>query len=94
MDTYIEVDKLLLEADMNIMPFIEQTLVERKYNKLKNFITEQGLWGSEVKATFYRGKRMPYGDTVYYFQIVFDGHDEALFYTVEQDELKIPEVSE
>jgi len=81
----IEITKKLNEADTNIMEFIKMLVNIRKYNKIQNAITQAGLWGDELKATHYLGKRED-DELVHYLQIDFKDHD-SLYVVVEVEEL-------
>ena len=81
----IEIVRELNKADTNIMEFLKALLAVRKYNKVQNAITQAGLWGDELKATHYLGKRED-ETPVHYLQIDFKDHD-SLYVVVEVDEL-------
>ena len=81
----IQITKKLNEADTNIMEYIKGLVKVRKYNKIQNAITQAGLWGDELKATHYLGKRED-DSLVHYLQIDFIDH-ESLYVVVEVDEI-------
>lgn len=81
----IEITKKLNEADTNVMEFIKTLVNIRKYSKIQNAITQAGLWGDELKATHYLGKRED-DEPVHYLQIDFKDHD-SLYVVVEVDEI-------
>ena len=81
----IEITKKLNEADTNVMEFIKTLVNIRKYSKIQNAITQAGLWGDELKATHYLGKRED-EQPVHYLQIDFKDHD-SLYVVVEVDEI-------
>jgi len=80
----IEITQVLNQVDMNIMEFIEKAVIPKKYNKIKNAITQAGLWGEEKKLTHYLGKRED-ESFVDYMQIDFNDH-ESLYIVLEADE--------
>jgi hypothetical protein len=82
----IEIVKLLNKVDMNVLPFLERALIPKKYDTIKNAITQAGLWGDEIAVAHYLGKRED-DSVVHYLQIDFTDHD-SLYVVVEQNELQ------
>jgi hypothetical protein len=82
----IEIVRVLNQVDMNIMEFMEKAIKPNKYNKIKNAITQAGLWDEQTKLTHYLGKRED-ESFVDYMQLDFNNH-ESLYIVVENDELR------
>lgn len=82
----IEITQVLNQVDMNIMEFLDRALIKKKYNKIKNTITQAGLWGDETTLTHYLGKRDD-ESIIHYLQIDFIDH-ESLYVVVELEELR------
>ena len=82
----IEISKLLNKVDMNVMEFLERAVIPKKFNTIKNAITQAGLWGEETSLIHYLGKRED-NTPIHYIQIDFIDHD-SLYVVVELEELK------
>ena len=80
----IEITQVVNQVDMNIMEFMEKAIKPEKYNKIKNAITQAGLWGEETKLTHYLGKRED-ESFVDYLQLDFKDH-ESLYIVLEANE--------
>lgn len=82
----IEITKVLNKVDINIMEFLELALIPKKFNTIKNAITQAGLWGDETSLIHYLGKRED-ESIIHYLQIDFIDH-ESLYVVVELEELR------
>jgi hypothetical protein len=81
----IEIIKPLNHVDMNIIPYLKNTLVEDKFYKIQNAMIKESVLGTEKALIHYLGKRDD--DTlVHYIQIDFKAHD-SLYVVIENNEV-------
>lgn len=84
----IENIKTIQKVDQNILPFIQQKVTPKKYQKLQNFMVENGVWGTEKYLIHHTGTRENTDKQVVVFQLGFEDQTEDLWIVVEEDELK------
>jgi len=84
----IENIKTIKKVDQNILPFIQHIVTPKKYQKLQNFMVENGVWGTEKYLIHHIGTRENTDTPVVVFQMGFEDQPDDLWIVVEEDELK------
>jgi putative IMPACT (imprinted ancient) family translation regulator len=84
----IENIKTIQKVDKNILEFIELAVSQDKLQKLEEFMKDNNVWGKEKYLVHHTGTRENTEENVYLFQIGFEGHQEDLWFVVEEEELK------